>query len=131
MLHRDDYIKMLEKRASDFDGGKIGPTYDHDVNSAAVANAEHTKNLGDNRQTLGTLFSNMGSAQKAETRFANKWFPSDKYEKDTSSPLIKVAMETLSGSERFRAYPAHVKAAAIRGFTEELEKIGYKKPAAQ
>ncbi len=71
------------------------------------------------------MFKNMPEAQKVETRFANKWFPSDKYEKDTSSPLIKVAMETLSQSERFRGYPAHYKAASIRAFTEELEKISF------
>lgn len=123
MLHRDDYIKMLEKRASDFEGGATGPSYNHDVDNQAVGNEEHRKNLSDTRTTLGTLFKNTGEAQRVETRFANKWFPSDKYEKDTSSPLIKVAMATLSQSSTFRDYPAHYKAAAVRAFTEELGKI--------
>jgi hypothetical protein len=123
MLRRDDYIKMLEKRASDFDGGVTGPTYDHDVDSAAVANSEHRKNLNDSRNTLGTLFANMGEAQRVETRFANKWFPSDRYKKDTSSPLVKVAMSALSQSQVFGSYAPHLQAVALRGFTEELEKI--------
>jgi hypothetical protein len=123
MLRKDDYIRMLEKRASDFDGGKTGPTFNHDIDNQAVGNEEHQKNLTDNRATLGTMFTNMGEAQKVETRFSHKWFPSEKYEKDTSSPLIKVAMDTLSQSSAFRGYPAHYKAAAVRSFTEELEKI--------
>lgn len=113
----------MHKEASDFDGGKTGPTYDHDVDSYQVANEEHRKNLTDNRATLGSLFKNMGEAEKVETRFANKWFPSEKFEKDTSSPLLKVAMATLSGSSAFRGYPTHYKAAAIRAFTDELSKI--------
>lgn len=123
MLRRDDYIKMLEKRASDFDGGKTGPTYDHDVNSDQIANDEHQKNLSDNRQTLGSIFANMGEASRVETRFAKKWFPSERFEKDTSSPLIKVAMAVLSQSEAFAGYPPHYKAAAVSAFTDELEKI--------
>ena len=123
MLRRDDYIKMLEKRASISDGGKIGPTFDHDVDSAAVANSEHNKNLNDNRNTLNTLFKNMGEAQKVETRFANKWFPSDKFEKDTSAPLLKVAMAVLNESSTFQAYPTHYKAAAVRSFINELGAI--------
>ncbi len=123
MLNRDDYIKMLEKRASDFDGGKMGPTYDHNIDSASVATAEHKKNLNDNRGTLDGLFANMGEAQRVETRFAKKWFPSDRFDKDTSSPLIKVAMATLSQSQTFQSYPTHYKAAAIRGFINELSII--------
>jgi hypothetical protein len=122
MLFRDDYLKMLEKRASDFDGGKTGPTFDHDVNSASQASEEHNKNLSENRQYLGGLFSNMGSAQKAETAFAKKWSPT-KLPEETSSPLIKVAMAVLSSSDTFQSYPAHYKAAAVHGFVDELEKI--------
>lgn len=125
MLRKDDYIRMLEKRASDFDGGKTGPTFNHDVDNQAVGNEEHRKNLTDNRATLGSLFKNTDEAQRVETKFSHKWFPSEKYEKDTSSPLIKVAMDTLSQSSSFRGYPAHYKAAAIRSFTDELEKIAY------
>jgi hypothetical protein len=127
MLHRDDYIMMLEKRASNFDGGATGPDYDHDINSAEVANSDHRKNLGDNRDTLGGLFNNMGEAQKVETRLANKLFPSERFKKDTSSPLLKVAMATLSGSPSFQDFSPHYKAVAIHGFTEELEKIAAEK----
>lgn len=122
LSHKDEFDKF-DKVASDFDGGKTGPTYDHDVNSGQVANSEHRKNLGDNRQTLDGMFSNMGEATRVETRFAKKWFPSEKYDKDTSSPLIKVAMSVLSQSERFRSYPAHYKAAAVRAFIGELGVI--------
>lgn len=122
MIGRDTYIKMLEKRASDFDGGKTGPTYDHDVDSASVANSEVKKNLSDNRDTLGGLFANFGKAQRRETEFAGKWSPTSKPE-ESASPLIKVAMDALSQSQLFQSYPMHYKAAAVRAFTQELEQI--------
>lgn len=122
MLFRDDYIKMLEKRASDFDGGKTGPTFDHDVDSAKQGTEEHKKNLNDNRAYLGGLFKNMGEAERVETASAKKWSPT-KLPEETSSPLIKVAMATLAQSSAFQAYPAHYKAAAVRGFVDELGKI--------
>jgi hypothetical protein len=103
----------------------VRPDYNHDLDNQQIANEEHEKNLGDNRTTLGTLFKGMGAAEKTETRFAKKWFPSEKYEKDTSSPLLKVAHETLSASDKFRNSPAHYKAAAVRSFTDELEKIAW------
>jgi len=124
MIGRDTYIKMLEKRASDFDGGKTGPTYDHDVDSAAVANSEVKSNVADTRGTLGSLFSNFGQAQRKETEFAKKWSPTPKPE-ESASPLIKVAMAALSQSSAFQEYPLHYKMAAIRGFTNELEKISF------
>lgn len=123
MLQRDTYIKLLEKRASTVDGGAIGTDYNYNIDNAAVANSDHDKNLSDNRSTLGSLFSRMGEAQKVETRFAKKWFPAEKFTKDTSAPLLKIAMNTLAASSAFRDYPPHYQAVAIRSFSEELEKI--------
>ena len=122
MLFRDDYLKMLEKRASDFDGGKTGPTYDHDVNSAEQGTAEHKKNLGENREYLGGLFKNMGEATRVETASAKSGVAHQAPGRDLLAAAQGGDGDALRSSA-FQGYPLHYKMAAVRGFVDELEKI--------
>jgi hypothetical protein len=119
----DDYIKLLEKRASNFDGGKTGPSYDHDIDSAVKAIGEKKRNLEDNCATLKMLLSNFDSSSKNETNLAKKLFKETKYPHESSAPLVKLAMSVLGTSKKFASATPAYQFVTVQAFKNELEKI--------
>lgn len=134
MLTRDQYVALLEKRASEH----LDPLHESIApnDSAELMTQQQNQVHADDRDYLHSVFAHAAAVQNNQSSELKKLFPGmhasshpDSHKRDvvTSSPLIKVARDTFFAAIEETnflktASPFHLEL-AYRSFVEELEKI--------
>ena len=100
----NQYIPLFKKLATYGE-----PDYGEDSQQEALEQVED--NRKDVKSALMSLFDNVGSVEKHQTKLMDKTLPG-KIDKETANPLIKTARQ-----------PDHYRMVSRLAFKDELEKI--------
>lgn len=106
-----NYIRLLEKMANE----------DSDVEK--VVRSDYKKNLSDNREYLGGIFTRASAVEDTQSSEIKKLFPSTDGDRESGNPLMKVARAAFHRSTQNVGLSPIYSELAFQSFCDELEKI--------